>query len=91
MRRLRQAAARAWSYARPRIRWRSVIPVILFGLNILFTVHYVNAANHKFCQVVAPAIATPVQKPADPAAKPAQETQFEWYRRFAALDRGLGC
>ena len=89
--RARQAAADAWGYVRPRVRWRSLIPVILFGLSILFTVHYVDAANHKFCQVISGVTAVPVPAPADPAANPSREKQFELYEQFVSLGRGLGC
>ena len=65
--------------------------MILFGLSILFTVHYVAASNHKFCQVVSGVTAVPVTKPADPAANPSRENQWEWYERFVRLDRDLGC
>jgi hypothetical protein len=88
---MRARLAAAWRYARLRIRWRSLIPVILFGLSILFTVHYVNTANHKFCQVIRAATATPVQKPANPAANPSREQAFEWYQRYRDLGRSLGC
>lgn len=43
MTRARQLAADAWNYVRPRVRWRGLVPVVLFGLSILFTVHYYKA------------------------------------------------
>ena len=86
---MRARAAGALGYL--RVRWRGVVPVVLFGLSILFTVHYVNAANHKFCQVVTAATATPVARPANPAANPSREQAWEWYERYAQLGRSLGC
>jgi hypothetical protein len=78
-----------------RARYSFVVLVILSLLigvtSILFTVGYVNSANRKFCQVVSATTATPVQKPADPHANPSRENQWEWYERFAALGRSLGC
>ena len=91
MTRARLLAAKAWNYARPRVRWRGLVPVILFGLSILFTVHYVAASNHKFCQVVNSVTSTRVQRPADPAANPSREKQFEMYEKFVVLGEGLGC
>lgn len=35
-----QATATVRGYLRTRVRWRGLIPVVLFGLSILFTVHY---------------------------------------------------
>lgn len=87
MRRLRSA----WGWVRPRVRWRGVLPVVLFGLSILFTVHYVAAANHKFCQVVTVVTGVPVPRPPDPAANPSREKQYELYQKFAALSQGIGC
>jgi hypothetical protein len=72
--------------------------VFLFALmmgigvvNLLFTTHYVNANNRKFCRVIEGFVATPVTRPTDPRAKPAQETSYMWYERFLVLNRGLGC
>lgn len=59
--------------------------------SVMFTVHYVGASNRKFCQVIDATTAVPVQRPADPAANPSRETSYEWYERFAALGRSLGC
>jgi hypothetical protein len=39
----RQATATVWGYLRTQVRWRGLIPVVLFGLSILFTVHYYQA------------------------------------------------
>lgn len=91
MTRAHRLAADAWGYVRPRIRWRGVIPVLLFGLSILFTVHYVAASNHKFCQVISGVTAVPVPRPADPAANPSREKQFELYEQFVSLGHSLGC
>jgi hypothetical protein len=59
--------------------------------SLLFTTNYVASNDHKFCQVVTAATETPVQKPADPAANPSREQAWEWYERYAALGRSLGC
>lgn len=91
MTRVRQLPAATWNYVRPRVRWRGLLPVVLFGLSILFTVHYVTAADHRFCQVVRSVTATPVPRPADPAANPSRLNQYEWYERFVSLGRSLGC
>ena len=69
----------------------AALTVLLTAIAILFTVHYVNQANHKFCQVVTAVASTPVQKPANPASAPVRQSQYEWQQRFAALGRSLGC
>jgi hypothetical protein len=88
--RVRAALARLRRLA-ARVRWRGLIPVVLFGLSILFTVHYVNSANHKFCAVVGGVTSVPVPKPADPAGNPSREKQYELYEQFVSLGRSLGC
>ena len=61
------------------------IGVILIGLAAI------SANDHKFCDVVHAATANPITRPADPKKAPAQEQQWEWYQRYVALDRSLGC
>lgn len=68
-----------------------VLSFLLAGTSMLFTVWEVRTSDHKFCDVVHGVTAVPAQRPAAPAAHPAQERQYEWYRRFAALGRSLGC
>lgn len=69
----------------------AALALLLSAGNLLFTVHYVGASNHKFCSVVLAVTATPVQRPADPKANPSRENQWEWYERFVQLGQGLGC
>lgn len=69
----------------------AVLPLLLSGANLLFTTHEVGASDHKFCQVITGFTAVPVAKPADAAANPSRENDYEWYERFAALGRSLGC
>jgi hypothetical protein len=68
-----------------------ILMLALSAANLLFTVHYVSAANHKFCQVVTGVTAVPVPRPPDPKANPSREKQFELYEQFVALGRSLGC
>lgn len=69
----------------------AALALLLSAGNLLFTVHEVSANNHKFCQVVAGVTAVPLPKPANPAANPSRENQYEWYERFVSLGRSLGC
>jgi hypothetical protein len=63
-----------------------------FGVvNLMFSMHYVNANNHKFCQVIGDFVASPVIKPVSPQLKSTLETAYMWYHRFLLLDRSLGC
>jgi len=82
---------RAVRWARRQVRWRDVIIVALIGASMLFTVSYVRSTEREFCQVVTAATATPVSRPADPAANPSREQSWEWYERFAQLGQRLGC
>jgi hypothetical protein len=65
------------------------ITVALSAASILFTVSYVNSSNRKFCEVISGIV--PVPRPADPAANPSRETDYEQYARFVRLGRSLGC
>lgn len=67
----------------------AVLPLLLSGANLLFTVSAVSGSDHKFCQVVTGFTAVRVPKPASPADV-SRERQYEWYERFVALGRGLG-
>lgn len=69
----------------------AAMALLLSAGNLLFTTHEVSTNNRKFCQVVNATTAVPVAKPADPGANPSRETSYEWYLRFAALGRSLGC
>jgi len=68
-----------------------ILSFLVAATSMLFTVYEVSSTGHKFCGVVTAVTAVPAQKPADPARTPAQERQFEWYQRFEALGRSLGC
>lgn len=81
----------AWAWARKRLRWRDVVIVALIGASILFTVTYVRSTEREFCQVITAATQPPAAKPSDPAANPSRVQAYEWYLRFAALGRSLGC
>lgn len=64
-----------------------LLVILIGGGSIFFTV----SVARSFCGIVSAATETPVQRPADPAAKPAQETQWEWYQRFRQLGDHLYC
>jgi hypothetical protein len=68
-----------------------IVPVVVSVLLIFLTLYIDNQNNHKFCSIVKAAASQPVEKPSDPNAKPAQETQYEWYVRFKELGTALGC
>jgi hypothetical protein len=79
-----------------RLQGRAVVflfalAVVLAGYGLVSNSHEIAANNHKFCQVIRAATATPVQKPANPAANPSREQAFEWYQRYRDLGRSLGC
>lgn len=78
---------------RARYAYVALVVIILAvtAANILFTVNYVRHASHDFCGVVRAATATPVQRPADPAANPSRVQSWEWYERFVTLGQSLGC
>lgn len=69
----------------------AVLTLVMTAVAIVFTVHAIAANDRKFCDVMNAFTATPVQAPASPKASPARESQFEWYERFLALGRSLGC
>jgi hypothetical protein len=71
--------------------FRELLPTLLAATSIAFTVVYVHYVDSGFCQVVTAATATPVSKPADPAANPSREQAYEWYLRFVGLGQRLGC
>lgn len=70
---------------------RENLGTLLAITSIAFTLVYVRYEGHLFCQVITGVTSTPAQRPAHPAATPAQEKQFELYQKFVALSRGLGC
>jgi len=76
-------------------RWRRAIrdwlPMLIAVTSIAFTVIYVHVVNREFCQVVTGFTAVRVEQPTDPAANPSRENNWEWYERFVALGRSLGC
>jgi hypothetical protein len=69
----------------------AALMVVLAAASILFTVHYVRTTEREFCQVVTGVTSQPVPKPADAAANPSREQNYEWYERFVRLGRDLGC
>ena len=69
----------------------AAMSVILAGLAMLFAAHEVSVSDHKFCQVVTGFTSVPVPRPADPKANPSRVQSYEWYERFVALGRSLGC
>jgi len=80
------------SWARSAARWAHRNLALLVAItSILFTVVYVHVVERDFCGVVSAATATPVTRPADPAANPSREQSWEWYERFVSLGRSLGC
>ncbi|MGH3402016.1 MAG: hypothetical protein ACRDRJ_05765 [Streptosporangiaceae bacterium] len=86
---------------------RAIVFLFALGIaigvaNLLFTVttsghdnqlwqEAVAASDHKFCAVVTGFTAQPVPKPADPAANPSREQNYQWFERFVRLGRSLGC
>lgn len=86
-----RAAKRAWDWVRPRVRWRDVVMVALVGASILFTVTYVRSTEREFCQVISGVTEVAVPRPADPAANPSREKQYELYMKFVSLGGRLGC
>lgn len=77
--------------ARRAVATLAVLVIALTATNIGFTIVWVGKSNHAWCGVVSAATATPVQRPPDPAANPSREQSWEWYERFVALGRDLGC
>lgn len=70
---------------------RQNIATLLAVTSIVFTLVYVRYEAHLFCQVITGVTSTQVPRPADPAANPSREKQYELYQKFAALSQGLGC
>jgi hypothetical protein len=68
-----------------------LISVILSLLSILYSVRLVNGSNHQWCDIINTIIVVPVQKPADPKAHPSRQRAWEYYQKFVALDKSLGC
>lgn len=80
------------SIARSVLNWlHRNLALVVAVTSILFTVVYVRYTDHLFCQVVTGVTATPIARPADPAANPSREQSWEWYERFVQLGRSLGC
>lgn len=69
----------------------TLISLVLDVAVVLIGVYEINVNNHKFCQVVSPAIANPIARPPDPQKNVVREQQWEWYQRYVHLDRDLGC
>lgn len=81
----------ALRWLRRRVEARDVVMVVLVAACLVFTVNYVKSTEREFCAVVTATTATPVPKPANPAANPSRQNQWEWYERFVSLGRSLGC
>ena len=56
---------------------------------MLFAAWQVRSSDHKFCQVITGVTAVPVPQPADPAANPSREKQYELYMKFVASLRPI--
>lgn len=69
----------------------TLIGLILDVGVILIGFHAIDDNNHKFCQVLNAATSSQVSRPADPIRNKAQEQQWEWYQRYMALGKSLGC
>lgn len=89
MRRARRVAAAVLGYARYRVRWRSLIPVALFGLSILFTVHYVSANDQQRCSSLLADASIPLPHPI--AGNPSREWEAAFEANAALRARQLGC
>lgn len=70
---------------------RENLGTLLAVTSIAFTLVYVRYEGHLFCQVIGVVTSTQVPRPADPAANPSREKQFELYEKFVSLGQGLGC
>lgn len=89
MSRCRRLAAAVWGYARHRVRWRGLIPVALFGLSILFTVHYVASNSQQRCSSLLADASIPLPHPI--AGNPSREWESAFEKNAAARARQLGC
>lgn len=69
----------------------TVISMTLSVLNGLFSIREAGITGHKFCDVVHAVTKNPVAKPANPAANPSREQNYEGYILFVNLGKSLGC
>ena len=69
----------------------ALISLALSGTSAAISQRAISSSDHKFCDVVSSFIAKPVLKPSNPSADPSREQSYEWYIRFAKLDKSLGC
>jgi hypothetical protein len=64
----------------------------LFGVgNLFWTAHQVNTNDHKWCNAMTLLTSKPVPKPADAAANPSREQNWQFYETFVVLRHHLGC
>lgn len=67
------------------------ISICLSVATYVFAVRAINAADHKFCDIISATTSTPVPAPTDPAKDPSRERAYIFYLKFKELDRNLGC
>ncbi len=77
--------------ARHAVVFLFALTLVLSGVNLVFTAHAVNTSDRKWCTTVGLLTATPVPRPADPAANPSREASYRLYADFVQLKKDLGC
>lgn len=82
-----RASAARWIRARADLLIIIVIVLGVGGANWWHTL----AEGREFCAVIEAATASPVPRPADPAANPSRESNYEFYIKFVQLGMRLGC
>jgi hypothetical protein len=92
MRRAKRLTAAAWKWTRHRIAWKDVVIVALVGASVLFTAHYVNENNHKWCAaLITLDDADQAALKAPPSQRPKGAYSLALIRDFHDLRQGLGC